>query len=61
MSECGGATGAHPYQVLLSSWTAWAVQENFMPQIFPLGRAICLFLAYKTEVEARLSLLGWGV
>lgn len=45
-------SGAHPYQVLLSSWTVWAIQENFMPQIFPLGRAICLFLAYKTEVEA---------
>lgn len=61
MSEHDGATGVHPYQVLLSSQSVWAVWENFMSQIFTLGRAICLILAYKTEAEARLSLLGWGV
>ena len=46
MSECSGATGAHPvrFSFPLEDVEVW---ENFMSQIFILGRAIFLILAYK--------------
>lgn len=61
MYEHGVATGAHPIRFSFPPTECMGSMGRFYAQIFAIRQGHMPHLAHKTEVEVRLSLLGWGV